>query len=986
MDEPDGDLVKQEVITTKKIRDRELEKEGGKKEENLGQELNQEPDGNPAKQEVVITKEMVQEEEELEKEGEKEEEKLRQEHDKTWQDLNAEDREQRYKRLQFLLSKSNMYTQYLLSRMEKQREEQTKKTERIKKKQNEDLQKKQMVKSDTTGTNNNNSSKPEDLSTNLLPASSYSENTDKAGINQTADDSVSSPGPRRSTRGSKPKNSEDSPSSQGHKRGRKRKADSTANSPKISEVFKKQKTAESKTEADESITQEEQKDKENCGESSIQVSKDICSDDRITQKSDFVDSHIEKDRLGLEDEDSGIPKLFTGGELRDYQSQGYNWLKCLYENGVNGILADEMGLGKTVQCIAMMAHLVNMGVPGPFLVVTPLSTLPNWQSEFQRFAPKVPTVLYHGNQNVRNGLRRKISKRYTIRQGIEVRPVVLTSYEMTIRDRQLLQNYEWKYLIVDEGHRIKNTNCRLIRELRLYKNTHRLLLTGTPLQNNLAELWSLLNFLLPEIFDDLGSFEDWFDVGRMCGEDADKMIVKEEQQKNILSMLHQILTPFMLRRLKQDVDLKIPPKKEILVYAPLSAVQSEFYEATVNRTVLKMIEEKNTPVVKPELNENGRLVRKSKKKVQYDLMIASEKDLDETPKKTKKNIEKDEEELESWVQAIIDSQESVADRSTVATPKTSQVTVRLQNIMMQLRKCCNHPYLLEYPLTADEQFKIDEDLVSSCGKMVLLDRMLNHLKKAGHKVLIFSQMTKMLDILTDYCYLRKYSYCRLDGGYSLDERKEQMDAFNSDKEMFIFLLSTRAGGLGINLTAADTVILYDSDWNPQCDLQAQDRCHRIGQTEPVVVYRFVTANTIDQRIVERAAAKRKLEKMVIHKGKFKTGIKDFSTEFRPLTPHELQDLLKSRDHQMEMKGKDERSGISDNDLRIMLDRSDLIEKWTRQNADSSDKGKLHAKKTSISSQKEVQGLFKVIDNDIDIDQESVSEEEIKELSDIAGLS
>ncbi|CAG2233299.1 DDM1 [Mytilus edulis] len=245
----------------------------------------------------------------------------------------------------------------------------------------------------------------------------------------------------------------------------------------------------------------------------------------------------------------------------------------------------------------------------------------------------------------------------------------------------------------------------------------------------------------------------------------------------------------------------------------------------------------------------------------------------------------------------------------------------------------------------------------------------------------------MLDILTDYCYLRSYSYCRLDGGYSLDERKEQMDAFNSDKDMFIFLLSTRAGGLGINLTAADTVILYDSDWNPQCDLQAQDRCHRIGQTSPVVVYRFVTANTIDQRIVERAAAKRKLEKMVIHKGKFKTGIKDFSTKFQPLTPHELQDLLKSRDHQMEMKGKDEKSGISDNDLRIMLDRSDLIEKWNLQNADNSDKGKLPTKKlkTSGSSRKGVQGLFKVIDNDIDLDQESVTEEEVKELSDMAGL-
>lgn len=951
--------VKPNDIAMEPDEDAHWESCGTKNKDGVGKTTD-EVDGDVSSREVVITSEMIDEENNLEEEGEKEEEKLRKEHDKTWQDLAAEDREQRYKRLQFLLSKSNLYTQYLLSRMEKQRAEQSKKADRTKKKQEKEKKKQD-------------------------EASSKSSNTDETPLSPvvTASDSdgAASPGTRRSTRGSKPSTPSNSQES---KRGRKRKATSA-----ISPETKKQKK-------DESGEDEPHNDKENCpgkeqteneGTAHDNDKEDSAAKQQTDEGKTASDDNEPKDSL---DEATGKPpKLFTGGSLRDYQLEGYNWLKVLYENGVNGILADEMGLGKTVQCIAMMAHLVNMGVPGPFLVVVPLSTLPNWQSEFERFAPKVPVVVYHGLNTLRPAIRRKIFKKYPIRPGVEVRPVVITSYEMCIIDRAALQNFEWKYLIVDEGHRIKNTNCRLIRELRLYKNTHRLLLTGTPLQNNLSELWSLLNFLLPEIFDDLGSFEAWFDVERISEADADKKIVQEEQQKNILSMLHQILTPFMLRRLKQDVDLAIPPKKEVLVYAPMSKIQTEFYEGTVNRTIFKMIEEKNAPPP-PELDANGRPIRNAtKKKVNYDLMIATEKELDdESPKrkKTQKRIEKDEEELEKWVQAMVQNQESMSSSKEEKT-KTAQVTIRLQNVMMQLRKCCNHPYLLEYPLTEDQEYRIDEELISSCGKMVLLDKMLDELKKNGHKVLIFSQMTKMLDILTDYCYLRKINYCRLDGSYSLQDRKEQMDSFNKDPEMFLFLVSTRAGGLGINLTAADTVILYDSDWNPQCDLQAQDRCHRIGQTKPVVVYRFVTANTIDQRIVERAAAKRKLEKMVIHKGKFKTGMKDYKADFKPLTPQELQELLLTKDHQMVVKGEDENSCLGEKELKILMDRSDLVEKWAAitGNKKGTKKGSKKKATKATKSSKKVQGLFRVIDNDDD-DASEATEEDIQELSELAGLS
>uniref|UniRef100_K1RZF1 Lymphoid-specific helicase n=1 Tax=Magallana gigas TaxID=29159 RepID=K1RZF1_MAGGI len=440
----------------------------------------------------------------------------------------------------------------------------------------------------------------------------------------------------------------------------------------------------------------------------------------------------ETEKKALLEKNDEHPVLFTGGSLRQYQKEGYKWLRTSYENGVNGILADEMGLGKTVQCIAMLAHLIYQGVTGPFLVVAPLSTLPNWYSEFRRFTPKVPVILYHGTPDERTRLRIQIRKTTPIREGVNVQPVVITSYEITMRDRTSLQSHDWKILIVDEGHRIKNTHCRLIRELRMYGNTHRLLLTGTPLQNNLAELWSLLNFLLPEIFDDLGSFEMWFDVERLSLENAEEKIVKEEQQKNILSMLHQILTPFMLRRLKQDVELKLPPKKELLVYAPMSSLQQEYYTSTVDKTIMDKIQEKCKEPEFIEYDSNGRPVRKSRKKtVNYSLLDEKDDGCSDS------DLEED---LEKWFNVVQDSSASYTAKEKV--PAKSVVTIRMQNIMMQLRKCCNHPYLLEYPLTESGDYKIDEDLVQTCGKMKLLDAMLAELKLRKHKVILSQLKSK----------------------------------------------------------------------------------------------------------------------------------------------------------------------------------------------------------------------------------------------------
>uniref|UniRef100_A0A8D3C2A2 Proliferation-associated SNF2-like protein n=1 Tax=Scophthalmus maximus TaxID=52904 RepID=A0A8D3C2A2_SCOMX len=592
------------------------------------------------------------------------------------------------------------------------------------------------------------------------------------------------------------------------------------------------------------------------------------------------------------------PQLFTGGVMRSYQIEGIEWLRMLWENGINGILADEMGLGKTIQCIAHIAMMIEKKVMGPFLVVAPLSTLPNWINEFKRFAPEVSVLLYHGPQPE----RAKVLKQIGVPQGpLRMCPVVITSFEISMIDRKFLQRSQWKYLIVDEGHRIKNLNCRLVQELKMLPTDNKLLLTGTPLQNNLAELWSLLNFLLPEVFDDLKSFESWFDINTLGEAES---VVAAEREKNVLSMLHQILTPFLLRRLKSDVTLEVPPKKEIVVYAPLTAKQEAFYTAVVNKTIAKMLgqERVNTTEAPVCLSSSGRPKRRTRKVVSY-----KETDGD-SPYDLEKYLEMVSKELEQSSTSVLD----------VQSPLNAQINLKLQNILMLLKRCCNHPYLVEYPLDpATQEFMIDEQLVLSSGKFLILDRLLPALKKREHKVLIFSQMTSILDLLMDYCYLRGFQYSRLDGSMSYSDRDENMTKFSKDPEVFLFLLSTRAGGLGINLTAADTVIIFDSDWNPQADLQAQDRCHRIGQTKPVLVYRLVTANTIDQKILERASAKRKLEQMVIHKNKFKGGKAELNQSKSCIDLDELMELLKAR----ASRGK----VISDKDLEILLDRSDLLD-------------------------------------------------------------
>ncbi|XP_065749790.1 lymphoid-specific helicase isoform X2 [Phocoena phocoena] len=775
---------------------------------------------------AVITPAMVEEEEQLEAAGLERERKMLEKARMSW---DRESMDIRYRRLQHLLEKSNIYSKFLLTKMEQQQLEEQKKKEKLERK-------------------------------------------------------------KESLKVTKGKNSIEASEENAVMRKKRGREDESYS---ISEVMSKE----------EILSVAKKSKKENEDESS---SSNLCVED--LQKNKDSNSKI-KDRLSQTVRQNTKfffdpvrkcngqpvpfqqPKHFTGGVMRWYQVEGMEWLRMLWENGINGILADEMGLGKTVQCIATIALMIQRGVPGPFLVCGPLSTLPNWMAEFQRFTPEIPTMLYHGTQQERRKL-----------------------------------NCYWKYLIVDEGHRIKNMKCRLIRELKRFNADNKLLLTGTPLQNNLSELWSLLNFLLPDVFDDLKSFESWFDITSLS-ETAEDIIAKEREQ-NVLHMLHQILTPFLLRRLKSDVALEVPPKREVVVYAPLSKKQEIFYTAIVNRTIANMFGSSEKETV--ELSPTGRPKRRTRKSIDYSK-------IDDFPNELEKLI--------SQIQPEVDRERAVVETNI---PIESEVNLKLQNIMMLLRKCCNHPYLIEYPIDpVTQEFKIDEELVTNSGKFLILDRMLPELKTRGHKVLLFSQMTRMLDILIDYCHFRNFNFSRLDGSMSYSEREKNMHSFNTDPDVFIFLVSTRAGGLGINLTAADTVIIYDSDWNPQSDLQAQDRCHRIGQTKPVVVYRLVTANTIDQKIVERAAAKRKLEKLIIHKNHFKGGQSGLNQSKNFLDPKELMELLKSRDYEREVKGSREKV-ISDKDLELLLDRSDLLD---QMNASGPIKEKM--------------GIFKILENSED---------------------
>ncbi|XP_067214834.1 lymphoid-specific helicase-like isoform X2 [Linepithema humile] len=610
------------------------------------------------------------------------------------------------------------------------------------------------------------------------------------------------------------------------------------------------------------------------------------------------------------------PKYFCG-DLRDYQQIGLKWLKTLYENALNGILADEMGLGKTIQVIAFICHLMEKKQPGPFLIIAPLSTIPNWLMEFERFAPDIPVLLFYGSSEERKAAYKQIKKKHHVEDDYKTQPVVITTYEIILKETRFFQSEQWRYFVIDEGQRIKNSKCLLVKVLKTLQCTNKLVLTGTPLQNDLAELWSLLHFLLPDIFDDLSVFESWFDAKEFQHNEGNSNFWKQEEEKHVLASLREILKPFMLRREKEDVCLEIPPKKELIVYAPLTQLQHDLYRAVLNYDFATLTKIEQSDLIIPNVNDK-RPKRKCVLKSKYGSV---EDDFSNTSGSSLlSKQDEDSNDTDTWkgMTPVEEKNLSLWKQYTDVTERNRDFLIRIQfqRRLTMYKKIVNHPYLVHCPLDSVGLPKIDNDLIRSSGKLLVLDAMLMKLKAQGHKVLLFSTWTMILDMIEDYLMLRNYKYVRLDGLTKIEQRKEDIQAFNNNPEIFLFLISTKAGGVGLNLAGADTVIMYDSDWNPQVDIQAMARCHRIGQTKPVVIYRLCTKGTIDETIIKRADAKRFLEKMVISK-------QLPVTFFNKDTVLKLKQVMESKEYKVVAS---EKEVFTEAELNKLLDRSDMINK------------------------------------------------------------
>ncbi|XP_077567355.1 chromatin-remodeling ATPase INO80 isoform X2 [Stigmatopora nigra] len=759
-------------------------------------------------------------------------------------------------------------------------------------------------------------------------------------------------------------------------------------------------------------------------------------------------------------EDIPQPTIFNG-KLKGYQLKGMNWLANLYEQGINGILADEMGLGKTVQSIALLAHLAERdNIWGPFLIISPASTLNNWHQEFSRFVPKFKVLPYWGNPHDRKVIRKFWSQKTLYTQNAPFH-VVITSYQLVVQDVKYFQRVKWQYMVLDEAQALKSSTSVRWKILLQFQCRNRLLLTGTPIQNTMAELWALLHFIMPTLFDSHDEFNEWF--SKDIESHAENKSAIDENQ---LSRLHMILKPFMLRRIKKDVENELSDKIEILTYCQLTSRQRLLYQALRNKISIEDLLQSSmgtaqqshtttsslmnlvmqfrkvcnhpdlferqetrspfhmsltTPYVLSKflyrhglLHTNNQSLNKSLRvllspfspnyiqqslfhrkgddegncfsflrfidvspaemshlmlqstlvrwlalflslKAAYRLhcqrLFSHQEESGGEEQGTSRSRRLSHKDLLLWIHrpaAFPNTQTSPLLRNLVFTALRpgmvghTDVTIHCRrSATSRLWRCqpslppkfllAATPRVTAVPLerycadrSAENEWRVmragggtvfkecflygtpdlandwrqragafypqqpggvmavfpqhgwsfiripdKESLITESGKLHTLDILLSRLKAQGHRVLIYSQMTRMIDLLEEYMVYRKHTYMRLDGSSKISERRDMVADFQSRTDIFVFLLSTRAGGLGINLTAADTVIFYDSDWNPTVDQQAMDRAHRLGQTKQVTVYRLICQGSIEERILQRAKEKSEIQRVVISGGNFK---------------------------------------------------------------------------------------------------------------------
>ncbi|KAK9354877.1 SNF2 family N-terminal domain-containing protein [Lipomyces doorenjongii] len=713
-----------------------------------------------------------------------------------------------------------------------------------------------------------------------------------------------------------------------------------------------------------------------------------------------------------------IPFLLRG-KLREYQHSGLDWLAGLYNSGTNGILADEMGLGKTIQTISLLSYLAcEKEIWGPHLIVVPTSVMLNWEMEFKRFAPGFRILTYYGNPAQRKEKRRGWN-------NDDSWDVCITSYQLVIHDQNAFRRKQWQYMILDEAHNIKNFRSQRWQALLNFKAKRRLLLTGTPLQNNLIELWSLLYFLMPSSkdassvmangFASLSDFQDWF------SHPVDKLIEgnyskEDDEVRNTISKLHKVLRPYLLRRLKADVEKQMPAKYEHIVYCKLSKRQRYLYDDFMSRaqtketlasgnflSIINCLMQLRKVCNHPDLFEvrpivtsfamersaiasyeiKELLIRKrllaetSENEVNLEflnLVPAKYEQMSTTEASSSRLLCANHDIQQDWntLMSSIDAEFSTDYTSINGYRKATiyhRKIANAENLRQQLYtnhyrctrsplygrnviEACRinvprekrEPWLRRYPcdklvLSLCDRAELMKDSIEhyafvtpnvvaldlrrlvfpsvstsvfsairqnyenpmhqaqvklsiafpdkrllqyDCGKLQRLAVLLRDLNAGGHRALIFTQMTRVLDILEQFLNIHGCRYLRLDGATKIEQRQIMTERFNSDPKITVFILSTRSGGLGINLTGADTVIFYDSDWNPSMDKQCQDRCHRIGQTRDVHIYRFVSEYTIESNILRKANQKRMLDDIVIQEG-------DFTTDY--FTKLSLSDML-----------------------------------------------------------------------------------------------